>query len=54
MRGMQAAGIDAFGDQLRLLELEAPGFPAPDEVVISVHAPGKDDMCRDPLRLRHG
>jgi len=37
---MQAAGIDAFGGQVRLLELEAPGSPAPDEVVISVHAAG--------------
>ena len=40
MRRMQAAGIDAFGGQVRLLELEAPGSPAPDEVVISVHAAG--------------
>src|SRR4029453_10274574 len=40
MRRMQAAGIDAFGGQVRTLELEAPGSPAPDEVVISVHAAG--------------
>ena len=40
MRRMQAAGIDAFGGQVRLLELEAPGSPAPDEVVVSVHAAG--------------
>jgi NADPH:quinone reductase-like Zn-dependent oxidoreductase len=40
MRGMQAAGIDAFGGQVRLLELAAPGSPAPDEVVVSVHAAG--------------
>jgi len=40
MRGMQAAGIDAFGGQVRLLELAAPGSPAPDEVVILVHAAG--------------
>jgi len=40
MRRMQAAGIDAFGGQVRLLELAAPGSPAPDEVVISVHAAG--------------
>jgi NADPH:quinone reductase-like Zn-dependent oxidoreductase len=40
MRRMQAAGIDAFGGQVRMLELEAPGSPAPDEVVISVHAAG--------------
>jgi NADPH:quinone reductase-like Zn-dependent oxidoreductase len=37
---MQAAGIDAFGGQVRPLELEAPGPPAPDEVVVSVHAAG--------------
>jgi NADPH:quinone reductase-like Zn-dependent oxidoreductase len=40
MRGMQAAGVDAFGGQVRLLELAAPGSPAPDEVVILVHAAG--------------
>ena len=40
MRRMQAAGIDAFGGQVRLLELAAPASPAPDEVVISVHAAG--------------
>ena len=40
MRRMQAAGIDAFGGELRMFELEAPGSPAPDEVVISVHAAG--------------
>src|SRR5215216_3416686 len=40
MRGMQAAGVDAFGGQVHTLELEAPGSPAPDEVVISVHAAG--------------
>jgi NADPH:quinone reductase-like Zn-dependent oxidoreductase len=40
MRRMQAAGIDAFGGELRLLELAAPASPAPDEVVISVHAAG--------------
>jgi NADPH:quinone reductase-like Zn-dependent oxidoreductase len=40
MRGMQAAGIDAFGGQVRLLELAAPASPAPDEVVLSVHAAG--------------
>jgi NADPH:quinone reductase-like Zn-dependent oxidoreductase len=37
---MQAAGVDAFGGQVHTLELEAPGSPAPDEVVISVHAAG--------------
>jgi NADPH:quinone reductase-like Zn-dependent oxidoreductase len=40
MRRMQAAGVDAFGGQVGLLELAAPGSPAPDEVVISVHAAG--------------
>jgi NADPH:quinone reductase-like Zn-dependent oxidoreductase len=39
-RRMRAAGIDAFGGQVRMLELEAPASPAPDEVVISVHAAG--------------
>jgi NADPH:quinone reductase-like Zn-dependent oxidoreductase len=37
---MQAAGIDAFGGEVRMLELEAPGSPAPDEVLISVRAAG--------------
>ena len=40
MRRMQAAGIDAFGGQVRVLELAAPASPAPDEVVISVRAAG--------------
>ena len=40
MRRMQAAGIDAFGGELRMLGLAAPPSPAPDEVVISVHAAG--------------
>ena len=40
MRRMQAAGIDAFGGEVRMLELAAPASPAPDEVVISVHAAG--------------
>src|SRR2546423_15247435 len=39
-RRRRSAGIDAFGDDVRLLELAAPGSPAPDEVVISVHAAG--------------
>lgn len=37
---MRAAGIDAFGDDVRVLELAAPGSPAPDELVISVRAAG--------------
>ena len=40
MRWMQAAGIDAFGGRVRMLELAAPASPAPDEVVISVQAAG--------------
>jgi NADPH:quinone reductase-like Zn-dependent oxidoreductase len=40
MRRMQAAGIDAFGGQVRMLELAAPASPAPDEVVILVRAAG--------------
>src|ERR671936_202630 len=40
MRRMQAAGIDAFGGEVRMLELAAPPSPAPDEVVISVRAAG--------------
>src|SRR5581483_12022873 len=40
MRRMRAAGIDAFGDAVRMLELAAPSPPAPDEVVISVRAAG--------------
>jgi D-arabinose 1-dehydrogenase-like Zn-dependent alcohol dehydrogenase len=40
MRRMQAAGIETFGGQVRLLELAAPASPAPDEVVIRVHAAG--------------
>jgi NADPH:quinone reductase-like Zn-dependent oxidoreductase len=40
MRRMQAAGIDAFGGEVRMLELAAPALPALDEVVISVQAAG--------------
>jgi NADPH:quinone reductase-like Zn-dependent oxidoreductase len=40
VRLMRAAGIDAFGGEVRLLELAAPASPAPDEVVILVHAAG--------------
>src|SRR3954465_14300584 len=40
MRRMRAAGIDAFGAGVRVLELAAPGSPAPDELVISVRAAG--------------
>src|SRR5436309_3356155 len=40
MRRMQAAGIDAFGGEVRMLDLAAPAVPAPDEVVISVQAAG--------------
>jgi NADPH:quinone reductase-like Zn-dependent oxidoreductase len=37
---MRAAGVDAFGGEVRMLELAAPASPAPDEVVISVYAAG--------------
>jgi NADPH:quinone reductase-like Zn-dependent oxidoreductase len=37
---MRAAGIEAFGDKVQTLELEAPGPPAPDELVIAVQAAG--------------
>lgn len=37
---MRAAGIDAFGREVHALELEPPGPPGPDEVVISVRAAG--------------
>jgi NADPH:quinone reductase-like Zn-dependent oxidoreductase len=40
---MQAAGIEAFGGEVRILDLAAPAPPAPDEVVISVHAAGVGD-----------
>src|SRR5919201_1315794 len=37
-RRMQAAGIEAFGGEVQMLELAAPASPAPDELVISVRA----------------
>src|SRR5437870_4585102 len=37
---MRAAGVDAFGGEVHMLELKAPDSPAPDEVVISVLAAG--------------
>ena len=37
---MRAAGIEAFGGEVQLLELTEPGPPAPDELVIAVHAAG--------------
>jgi NADPH:quinone reductase-like Zn-dependent oxidoreductase len=40
MQRMQAAGIEAFGAEVRMLELAAPGFPGSDEVVLSVRAAG--------------
>src|SRR5512132_3871497 len=40
MRRMRAAGIDAFGADVRVLQLAAPGSPAPDELVILVRATG--------------
>ena len=38
VRRMRAAGIDAFGGPVHLLELSTPTSPAPDEVLISVRA----------------
>jgi NADPH:quinone reductase-like Zn-dependent oxidoreductase len=49
LRWMQAAGIDAFGGEVHVLELAAPWSPAPDELVISVRAAGVgnwDDIVR--------
>jgi NADPH:quinone reductase-like Zn-dependent oxidoreductase len=46
---MRAAGIRQFGATIELLELPAPGAPAPDEVVIRVVAAGVgnwDDLVR--------
>src|SRR3954468_591640 len=40
MATMRAAGIERFGGEVRMLELPAPGSPAPDELVISVRAAG--------------
>jgi NADPH:quinone reductase-like Zn-dependent oxidoreductase len=37
---MQAAGIDSFGNEVRVMEFDAPRSPAEDEVVIEVHAAG--------------
>ena len=38
--GMRAAGIDAFGSEVHVLELAAPRPPSPDELVIAVRAAG--------------
>src|SRR2546423_1456931 len=46
---MRAAGIRQFGANIELLDLPAPGAPAPDEVVIRVVAAGVgnwDDLVR--------
>src|SRR5881392_1428577 len=40
MQRMQAAGIEAFGAEVRMLELATPASPASDEVVLSVRAAG--------------
>jgi NADPH:quinone reductase-like Zn-dependent oxidoreductase len=37
---MQAAGINAFGAEVQLLQLAAPRAPAADEIVIAVQAAG--------------
>jgi NADPH:quinone reductase-like Zn-dependent oxidoreductase len=39
-RLMRAAGIETLGGEVLMLELAAPGPPAPDEAVISVRAAG--------------
>src|SRR6266487_3396653 len=49
MRRMQAAGIDAFGGQVQMLELAAPRSPAPDEVVIAVEAAGVIDAVGEQV-----
>ena len=46
---VRAAGIEAFGGEVRVLELPEPPSPAPDEVVISVRSSGVgnwDDIVR--------
>jgi NADPH:quinone reductase-like Zn-dependent oxidoreductase len=46
---VRAAGVDAFGEAVRMLELPSPGPPAADELVISVVAAGVgnwDDIVR--------
>jgi NADPH:quinone reductase-like Zn-dependent oxidoreductase len=46
---MRAAGINAFGGDVHILELDTPRAPAPDEVVIAVRAAGVgnwDDIVR--------
>ncbi len=40
VRQMRAAGIDAFGGPVHLLELSTPTSPAPDEVLVLVRAAG--------------
>jgi NADPH:quinone reductase-like Zn-dependent oxidoreductase len=40
MATMRTAGIERFGGEVHMLELAAPGSPAPDELVISVQAAG--------------
>jgi len=37
---MTAAGIDAFGSEVRVMEIDTPQSPAGDEVVIAVYAAG--------------
>jgi hypothetical protein len=55
MRRMRAAGIEAFGGDVGMLELPAPTSPAPDEVVISVCGAGVgnwDEIVRDVASLK--
>src|SRR5881275_3305800 len=48
VRRMQTAGIDAFGAEVRALELDAPMSPEPDEIV---SVGGWDVGRRPPLAL---
>ena len=50
MPWMKAAGIDAFGGEVRVLKLAAPASPAPDEVVISVRAAAARSSYKSPKR----
>src|ERR671933_510503 len=52
MRRMQAAGVDAFGDEVRTLELEAPGVVAAVGEDVRGLAPG-DQVLTHPVPLRH-
>src|SRR5947207_1784016 len=51
---MQAAGIQAFGGEVRILDLAAPAPPAPDEVVISVPAVTADEALTESAPVPAG